>query len=103
MVHLVLDHPRLQALGLEGQREALGVQRLDPHPLASLDLAEEAGYREAALLPPHDAPPLDDDGVDQRAWAARAVIDQDDAEADPYLGGSHADAHLVVHGLEHVG
>src|SRR6185503_13713326 len=38
-----------------------------------------------------------------RARSARAVVDQDDAEADSHLGSGETDTHLVVHGLEHVG
>src|SRR5574342_226361 len=103
MVHFVLNDPRLHARGLEVEGLAVLVRRLDGDGLAALDIGEDAGQGETSFLV-YDGPAATrDDGVDQRAGPALAVVHDEEAMEEAHLRRSQPDANLVVHGLDHVG
>jgi hypothetical protein len=102
VVHLVLDDARLHARGLEVEGLAVLVHRLDGDGLAALDVGEDAGQGETSFLVQDRAAAARDDGVDQRAGAARAVVHDQEAIGNAHLRRGQPDASLVVHGLDHV-
>src|SRR5687768_3899434 len=63
MIHLVLDAYGQQAVGLELERFALGIERSHPYPLRPRDLVEHTGHRKAALLGIGCAAAFDDLGI----------------------------------------
>src|SRR5712691_141685 len=102
VIHLVLDDTREKTLGFEVYGFAVLVRGLDGHPLAALDVPEDAGQRETPLLVDHGSAPSGDDGIDEGARSPFAVVHDEQPIGDPHLWRGQADADLVVHRLDHV-
>jgi hypothetical protein len=99
VIHLVLDHPRLETRGLNEAPLAMLVLGANTHVHRALDVNGHARYREAALLALLEllARPLEL-GVgerDQRSVGSDSVDEQ--ALRDAQLGGGQADADRVLH------
>ena len=103
VVHLVLEHARLEPGRLDEQLVAVLVGRLDADVHRALDLDEHAGQRQAALLGGLAllAGPLQD-GVDDRGHR-RVRVDAVDEQPvhDADLRGGEPDPQRVVHDLAH--
>src|SRR3989442_3381260 len=102
VIHLVLDDASEETLGLEVDGLAVVVGGMDGDPLAALDVPEDAGQRETSLLIGHGSASTRDDGIDEGARAALAVVHHEQAIGDAHLWRGEADADLVVHRLDHV-
>src|SRR6266852_5739259 len=102
VIHLVLDDAREETLGLEVYGLAVLVRGLDGDPLAALDVPEDAGQRETSLLVDHGSASTGDDGIDEGARAALAVVHDEQTIGDAHLRRGQPDADLVVHRLDHV-
>src|SRR5882762_10300783 len=102
VIHLVLDDAREETLGFEVYGLAVLGRGLDGHPLAALDVPEEAGQRETPFLLDHGSTSTGDDGIDEGARATLAVVHDEQAIGAAHLWRGQADTDLVVHRLDHV-
>ena len=106
MVDLVLDAHGQQAVGVQLERLAVGVQGFDPDFDRALDAVVNARYRQAAFVVDLLFRAGPDDGrVDEDAQLVLGLggIDNEQLLVHVYLAGGQPDAGGVVHGLGHVG
>ncbi len=103
MVHLVLDDPGVEPLGLD--LEVLPVLVLGPHRhrRGTLDLDVDARQAQAALLAEHEliALPLELRVDEHRQRVVEVGAVDEHAVQDPDLRRRQADAQRVVHQLPH--
>jgi hypothetical protein len=103
VVHLVLDHARLEARCLDEQRLAVAVAGPDADVDRALDVDVDAREAEAALLHPLlvIAGPLDD-RVDECLHRARVLDAVDEQPRQPAeLGRGEPDAQRIAHEAAH--
>src|SRR5229473_6006948 len=96
VIHLVLDDAREETLGLEVYGLAVLVRGLDGDPLAALDVPEDAGQRETSLLVDHGSASTGDDGIDEGARAALAVVHDEQTIGDAHLRRGFAPQRAVA-------
>jgi hypothetical protein len=110
VVALVLDHPRVEGVGLQGERLALAVERLQPHVLPARDQAAEIGDGQAALPTVHRLlADRRDHGVDEDGEGDRIApfvrarhLEHGQTQALVHLGSGQTDPVVLVHGPAHV-
>ena len=100
VIELMLEHPALEAIDLEGDVVAVKVDTNEVDPIRPEDLPGEPWDREAALLVDKLTVGLHDLRVDHRHGSLADVVDED-APLDPDLVGRKPCTRGGVHDLEH--
>ena len=101
----MLDAHRQQAFGDQCPRLTVGILIMDGNTLGALDLLEDSGYRQTALLAFLLPLEILQARVDQRQQVVAVFrdIDHHHLLVNIYLSRCQADAGRFVHGFRHVG
>ena len=104
MIHLVLNAHREQIGGLQLERYAVRVVRLDHHVRRPFHSVVVAGHRQAAFLADNFAIGHDDLRIDEDFQVALILghIDHDHPLVHVHLGRGQADAGSLIHRVRHI-
>jgi hypothetical protein len=102
MVDLVLDSTRAEVRRLNGDAVVVGRRRLDHDAPRPVDIGEDLGNREAALLTSDGALTLQNHWIDQDDGIVVLCLHNGYAARNPNLVGCEADTTVCMHRVEKV-